>query len=50
VCCARLRRPRCNLNYAAAATELNVTLAAVGQLVLAFEETLGGKLFHLHCL
>ena len=35
-----------HLSYVAAADELNVTPAAVGQLVRALEETLGVELFH----
>src|SRR5215813_10449112 len=35
-----------HLSYVAAADELNVTPAAVGQLVRGLEETLGLELFH----
>src|SRR5882757_11421582 len=35
-----------HLSYVAAADELNVTPAAVGQLVRGLEETLGIELFH----
>ncbi|MEI9985614.1 MAG: LysR family transcriptional regulator [Aliidongia sp.] len=35
-----------HLSYVAAADELNVTPAAVGQLVRGLEETLGVELFH----
>ena len=44
--CALSRRRRGTLSFVAAADELNVTPAAVGQLVRGLEETLGFGLFH----
>jgi len=43
---ARVRSGPRDTSYVAAADELNVTPAAVGQLVRGLEETLGLELFH----